>query len=198
MDLTLWAKPVGEAVVDLAGRAAQMLMQRCNGEGLCTTYEAFSELKARSLSRRDVHEIAFWAANTGWCVVNEAEDPRRFVDAVAELIEWVRPHHDWPDMGDVIGDAIENEWITDDFKLGRQAIESLFELFKDSLLAAQGRRDGLSRDNSFRTTREELNLALDSCADNEWAAAIRAQAIALEAQVQMAVESQEGIDACRM
>jgi len=178
LNATLWAKPVDDDAIDLAERTGQVLMQRSD-DNLCTVDAAYGELKARACARPDAQAIAFWAGNVAYSLARDAQDERKFVDAVRELASWTTPRADWPDMPDVIDDAVSNEWITYDGALGRAPIEALLALMREIVKPPKASTRMARLDNEYTALKAELHAALAACEDKDLAAEIRAQAEAL-------------------
>ena len=172
----LWAKPTAKRTIDMASNTGSELMFRSTES---SAQEIFNELKTKSLARPDVKAIGFWAANVAYSIVRDAKDPRAFVDGIRELAYWVSHRVDWPDMLDVVYDAIDHEWITEDFKLGRAPIEALFQLWSEGVLsAAKGHEIG--RNNEIHFIRKEIEDSLLEHGRLPWAQDMRRRIALIE------------------
>jgi|GEM_PF-2338474 len=172
------------APIDLAGRSGLVMMQSSGDGELGTPEQIYAELKERSQARSDVPEIAFWAANVGYGIIRDAKDHRQFVENIIDLSKWLEPRTDWPDMPDVIDDAVKNKWITEDFRLGRKAVEAIYELWSSSLEAVSRRAGDINSDNQLRSTREDLERALAVHDRSWWAHRMRQRIKACEEAAQ--------------
>jgi hypothetical protein len=166
MNRRLWERPA-DREIDISSNAGSVLMRRTEED----TRQVLLELKAQSLARPDVRDIGFWAANVAYCIVRDATDGRAFVNAIRDLLEWVSPRADWPEVGEVIYEAIDNEWITEDERLGRRAIVALFELWSSAVVDA-ARRGEIRRNNSAHSLKQELDEELADRAQLPWAEAL--------------------------
>ena len=177
-NMALWLRPAGARTIDLAGRTAQVLMERDRDRDLGSPQDIYCEVKQRSLARPDIKEIGFWAANIGYGLARDAladGNGRLFVETVRDLAAWVATREDWPDMGDVVAEMIDEGWIDLDFSLGPKSAETLYELWAAARSAAQ--HDGIdpNRSNSVRSLRIELDMTLNVHPDSAWVRAIRAK-----------------------
>jgi hypothetical protein len=172
-DRALWRKSV-ETSLDLAGRAGQVLMQRSDAHDLGPPAVVYEELKALSLQRNDVPELAFWAANVGYCLARDAQeagDRRAMVDHVRDVASWIAPRVDWADMPEVVWDMARQGWITEDFELGRVAVAALFDLWEAAFVTARDHRARRKRGEAA-VLYTELMHALDVQKRVPWARAM--------------------------
>jgi hypothetical protein len=172
LNITLWGHPPSSQI-DLARAAAQMLTTRSADDGLVDRERIIHELTVRARARPDRPEVAFWTANALFAKARDEDDPAVFIDTIRRLRAWIAPRLKEPDMSDVLWDAVQSGWITEDLELGRHAIEALFELWRasrDAVLDA-GRNPRL--DNHARSARVELEEALTHVPDAQWIQKIR-------------------------
>jgi hypothetical protein len=166
-DKNLWGRPAEAGVVDLAAAAAETLAEFRGRESSAATY---AELKQRSLLRPDVPEAAYWAANEGWIIARHAETPRELLEAVFDLRDWVRARQTWPDMHDIIHEAIDEGWISEGFTLGPRAAEAAWAVVQDA--RASG---GASQTNAVLALRAEIAAALEAHPGEDWTTPLTAE-----------------------
>lgn len=168
-DRALWGQPLSDTI-DLAEASGEVLMHWSDEGTFGTRSEVYEELKRRSQRRPDAKAIAYWAASVGYAVARDAEetgDARNVLDAVVDLREWITTRADWPDMADIVWEAILHDWICENHSLGRVPLEAMLELWRE----AKTRDDESNEETALRM---DLLYALKACGDKDTVVKIRA------------------------
>lgn len=176
LDRLLWLRPSRGVTIDLAERTGQVLMQRSDDPSFGSSRGAFEELRARSLARTDIQELAFWAANTGFDLVRTAQvarDDRGFIDALRDLTDWIRERIDYPDMTDVFWHMVAQHWIDENFNWSERPALVLQRLWAEAQADASAGPTPRAEANLVMSLKAELLTVLDLNREAAWSKRIR-------------------------